>query len=279
MVLKVRKILFFLSFFFLSLSAVNAQYISIIPSIDITFISPELIEVRVSAANHGDSYACRVFSEIKLGNKSSATNLILSIPPNASHTFVHILKVKELGLKSKGTYPICAIINYQDEKFYPFSMPCAVLFSYYAERSFEQFLNNVWTQLEDIEDSNVIKIKIINTESIELLGSIELLLPEELYAFDKKQSFHLPRLGDSFEISFNVKNKGALPGGEYNVFAIAQFDIEGQHHTEIFPNKIKIKGSLVKKNNLGIILPSILFLFILFIGTIFFEIFKGKPLW
>jgi len=226
------------------------------------------IEIRINIANRGDEDALVVSPQFKLGQEEIMLNHIPKLRPNTSHQWTHRFEMKKLGFESKGSYPLLMKIHYHDVNFYPFSMPEIILFHHKVKPSDSPIKGSF--SVGEVNHTGNAEVKLINYSQDDLSGTIDLFLPNELVSLTPKTQFQLAK-GGKIRIDFKIENAWALRRSSYRIYAVAQWIHSNIHHTLVIPEIIKVTGYRSPQNILPRIVGGIVFLIILFLATLYFE--------
>lgn len=227
------------------------------------------IDVNVEIANRGGADALMVFPHLKLGREETILSHAQRLEPDSLHRWRHRFEMKGLGFKSGGCYPLFLKTNYHDVNMYPFSMPEILLIDYKVKTS--QPSIKMKLVVGEISHRGKAEIVLTNTSHDDLSVAVGLFLPNELVSLTPKIQFRLKK-GEEIRIPFQIENAGALLGSHYKVYAVAQMVRSGIHYTLAIPEVIRVTGYRKTGNTFPWVAGSILFLMILFVATLYFEI-------
>ena len=227
------------------------------------------IEVKVEVANRGDADALMVFPYLKLGREETILSHATRLEPNSLHRWRHRFEMKSLGFKSGGCYPLFLKTNYHDVNMYPFSMPEVLLLHYKVKPS--QPPIKMKLVVGEVRHRGKAEIVLTSTSQDDLSVAVDLFLPNELVSLTPKMQFRLKK-GEELSMHFQLENAGALLGSHYKVYAVAQMVRSGIHYTLAIPEFIRVTGYRKTGNTSPWIAGSILFLIILFVATVSFEL-------
>ena len=227
------------------------------------------IEVEVSITNKGDEDALVVSPQLKLGREEIMLSHLPRLGPNNSYRWTHRFEIMKLGFKLNGAYPLFLKTHYHDANFYPFSMPEIILMHYKVVPSTPLIKGAL--SVGDINNTGRAEVRLINPLHDDLSVTVELFLPNELVSHTPETRFQMAA-GRDAKAPFRLENRWALQGSSYRVYAVAQWIYAGMHHTLVLPEMIKVTGNRMIKKNVHRIIGGIVFLIILFIVTLYFEL-------
>jgi hypothetical protein len=194
--------------------------------------------VQVQVGNTGDEAAMAVTPILRFAGKEARGKRQESLPPNGKIDDTVTLEVGELGT---GTWPYLVAVDYTDTNQYPFQAvqagrlpvgnppPAKV-----AIASFEA------DRLADEVDA-VIEVK--NLEGVPRTAALRVLPPDGIEAVPATAEVALDAW-QSKPVTVSLKNRTALAGSSYPVFATVEYDADGAHFAvlgqrvvEIIPNE------------------------------------------
>ncbi len=246
------RLLTLMLIFLLSIQLASASFITLE-----TEISSLENSAAISITNKGDEPAYNLQPEL-LYPTSSKISLSQKIGINEEINFSLPIDPSSLV---PGSYPLVLSISYTDANNYPFT---AIATSIYSNKDKTDpglvlLLNPV-----KLSGNGKLKLSIKNLDDFEKEVKVRIIVPKEI-TIEEENIIKLAGRS-SRKISFDIKDFSARPESTYAIFAIAEFDYNGKHHTAIAASSIKI----VK----GINLPSNLLIFSLLILTGLFILLK-----
>ena len=227
------------------------------------------IEVEVSITNKGDEDALVVSPQLKLGWEEIMLDHIPRLGPNNSYRWTHRFEIIKLGFKLNGAYPLFLKTHYHDANFYPFSMP-EIILMHYKVVSKAPPIKGAFS-IGDVNHTGRAEVRLINPLQDDLSVTVDLFLPNELVSHPPETRFQLTG-GKDVKTPFRLENRWALQGSSYRVYAVAQWVYSDIHYTLVIPETIKVTGDRMIQNNLPQIIGGIIFLIILFLATLYFEV-------
>jgi hypothetical protein len=216
--------------------AASASYISLKTTLS-SKVEGNILKVKVSAVNNGDEAAYNVQPEIRAGKQKRLARkreeLGIAGTYQAEERFV-------LGFKNPGQYPLLLTLHYTDANQYPFSALSCQLFSYGTGVAPSDVFGRL--QPATFWKKGRVKLALKNRSEAQLPLSVFLALPRELSCAKESMRLDIPARSER-TAEFEVENFSALSGSNYQVFAIAEYEREGRHYTNITPGTLKIVES------------------------------------
>jgi ABC-type Fe3+-siderophore transport system permease subunit len=143
----------------------------------------------------------------------------------------------EIDVSTPGRYPVILREDFADANQYPLS---AISTSHFYVK--ENVPSRVVGSMEAIAISKEgrLALNLKNLEEKAVPLRVALVVPRELSVKDPTRKVSLQ--GRSKEdLSFDVENFSALPGGRYAVFAILEYELDGKHHSNIAQTVVGIE--------------------------------------
>ncbi|MBN1502080.1 hypothetical protein JW930_00925 [Candidatus Woesearchaeota archaeon] len=266
-----KKIVSALVFLLLCLS-VNAGYISLSTKIDAN-VTDSSLYIEVANTNYGNDIATNLLVTTIVGDDFKTGKAKDMLNPEESST----TRTKH-NIKSKlpGTYPLIVSVDYSDINSFPFQILTS---SYYIFQN--ESIPKIALQLSGIQlvDKGNIKLYIRNLDTTSKGITLRIYVPNQLEISPASQSIQL-NSGSEKELTLSIQNKKALEGSSYGIYAVAEYDENNEHFTNIASSTVKITESF-KEQGVSKGMPRLLFLSLFFIfiilNTIYFVVEKFKP--
>ncbi|OGL42813.1 MAG: hypothetical protein A2042_02505 [Candidatus Schekmanbacteria bacterium GWA2_38_11] len=251
MIKKRSDAILFLFFFLLSFTTfASAGYITIETRTTAT-LTDSTLKVTVDVKNNGNepAYNVEITANAENNTRSSKVKDIL----NVSETFKADFDFN-LDLKYPGRYPLVIAVNYTDANQYPFSAISCSNF-YYKENVIPQVFAKSAELTMSKNGELFLNIKNLTKENINL--NIRLIISKELSAEVAAKKITLEGRAEK-EVKFAVNNFSALPGSNYQVYAILEYDDSGKHYSTAIPGIVKIEkeGIFFQKYKIFIIIAA-----------------------
>ncbi|MBM3309600.1 MAG: hypothetical protein FJY77_05030 [Candidatus Altiarchaeales archaeon] len=212
----------------------SATYISLSSSVDLErVVNTTTAEANLSITNNGDEPAYDVIVEPVSYMGFTAGQLTLgNIKPNETISGTIALTIPEDALP--GRYSMGLMIRYNDLNNYPFTFVTPLrLFYKIAIQS------NVVGLLSEVEIAGdreeVMTLKIQNRDDKPHDVTVKLYTPNQISVDEKEKKVTLRQSSETV-VDFNVSSLGALPGGNFFVFATIDYDDDGKHYSVISSN-------------------------------------------
>jgi hypothetical protein len=124
-----------------------------------------------------------------------------------------------------------------------------------------------------ITDSGTLKVSVKNLEETDKVIDLRIVLPKDISSPTVKKELSLK--GSSREVvDFKLKNLAALPGSNYRIYAILEYEDDKYHYANTIGANIKVeedKGILATYK-----LPLIAILIILAVVVVYFNLRRNK---
>ena len=231
------KTTFLIAFFiFLMAGISSAAIISIQTTIQSTLENGQA-NLDISLKNNGDEIAYNVQTEFFFEGKTHHTPKISKLGINQTITFM-----KSIVLPSdiKGDYPLIMLTHYADANDYLFSALSCIRISTTSDTPPMELSGNMEGTGFSKKGRVIAGLK--NLAQSDLMATLKLWVPRELKTDNAKQNVSIPPKTGK-EITFEVENFSALPGSNYQVYAIAEYDKDGFHQTCLIPGQVSITKS------------------------------------
>lgn len=224
------------------------------------------LKILVSAQNKGDESAFNVKAGIKAGNKTILAASKQELGINQIYSAEALVGFEN---QISGQYPLVVTMHYADANQYPFSALNAQTFNVKVDTLPSDLFGQMGATT--IWQDGELALKLKNLGDSNINASIYLATPRELTSTASPQAISIPAK-EQTSITFPVKNFSALNGSAYQVFAVAEYDLNGSHHTTITPGTVRISES---KKIFGVDYNALLIIAIILIGA--FLVFQFLP--
>lgn len=223
-----RDACFFTFLCLLSCPGLRAQILLNIRA-DTTTRLPDL-NVRLELANQGKEAAHDLQISLRNGGDVALPGQ-RSLAPGAGYTTETNLNISG---KAAGKYPLFVTVGYADQNGYQFSaILCA---SYFIEQSTSSDIFGTLTT-EPLADRGSIRLQLKNLAAQDRSFTLTLFTPREL-SVDSNQSMTL-KPGEEKSAAIPIRNFSALPGSNYPLYAVLEYDRDGRHFTNIILTHIQ----------------------------------------
>ncbi|OGC32852.1 hypothetical protein A2311_03275 [candidate division WOR-1 bacterium RIFOXYB2_FULL_48_7] len=241
-----------------------ASYISL-KTITATRVSGQQLVVEISSTNNGDESAFNVQAEIMFAGQKHLLNKTSELPIGGIYQAKLTLPLK---VNKPGNYPLVLTMHYADANQYPFSALSCPVFSYQQDVTppiLGQFKPAAFSQ------AGTLNLTVKNNADQAQQLTIKVVTPKELTALDSQVKLLLPPRSTKNE-SVRIENFSALPGSNYQIYAIAETEDQNYHYTAVTPGTVKIVANQeILGISYNIIFALLAALILLFLGLQFFK--------
>jgi hypothetical protein len=236
-----------------------ASFISLNTSLTTKVTGRQLL-VLVKAENKGDETAYNVQAEIRVAHQSVLGQKVSQLPVNSRYQAEFSIPLSKLA--KPGCYPLALLLHYTDANQYPFSALSCQTFNFNStdlppEIFGKMTAGSFWKKGE-------VKLSYKNLGDNKFKLAISLITPRELTVSGEKKTLLLSAKSAE-SLTIPVENFSALSGSNYQIFALAEYNLGDKHQTVIVPGMIRIadKTTLLglDRNLLIVILVALLAIF------------------
>lgn len=198
---------------------------------DTTPVPPDL-QVKITVVNQGKEEAREVQVTLKEGER------VVTLPARGGLVPKEQFQVEskfDIQGKRTGKYPLFVTVGYKDLNGYPFS---AVLCSTFLVG--EDAASDIFGNLSggSIDESGEVKLRLKNTAPEVRAFNVSLFAPRELSS-EYRHRFELQGAEET-QIDIPIRNFSALAGSRYPVYAVAEYEREGKHYTNVMMGQVEI---------------------------------------
>ncbi|MFH1126105.1 MAG: NEW3 domain-containing protein [Candidatus Altiarchaeota archaeon] len=254
-------------------AGVSATYISLSTAVNLdVIINTTSTEANITITNQGDEPAFDVIVEPTFPTGFTGEQInIGNINPN--QTVVRTLKIGIPSDATPGRYSMGLLMRYNDVNSYPFTFVTPVKFFYKTAVQ-----SNIWGSMNEVElsgdEKETLTLKIQNRDDKQRQVSIRLYAPNQIAVDEKDKSITLAPNSET-TIDFTVSSIGALPGGDYFVFAILDYDEEGKHYS--VPSNGRIMTAK-ERSFMGLLAPVIVVIvLVLVVALLYLQLRQNQP--
>lgn len=246
---------FFMGFLMLLAAfSASATYISLATTVDLDkIVNATSPEANITIINEGDEPAYDVIVE-PVSNQGLTAEQITMGNVNPNQTVVGTLKLNIPTDAIPGKYSMGLIIRYNDLNNYPFTFVTPLKFFYKTAVQ-----SNVVGLLNEVElsgdEKKTLTLKLQNRDDKQHQLAIRLYTPNQIAVDGKERALTLAPSSET-AVDFTVSSLGALPGGNFFVFAILDYDDDGKHYSVISGNGRILTAK--ERSYMGVLAPIII---------------------
>ena len=229
------------------------------------------VNVRLEVANNGDENVWKAHPEILFNEIKKEEMPVDYIPPNTTFRWESRIPAATRTL-ARGSYPLLVTLHYHDGNEYPFSLVGVTGVNISNPDAVVPVM--VACDAATIDDRHFdIRIEMVNPFSQPLSGKVRLHGPVEIVGTSKARLFNMPQ-GKGQTFDFKLENIGALPDSRYDIYGVAQFEIDGQARTQICRTDLVTTYAKDNTHVLGQVFGCAVFILVLFSLTVYVELKK-----
>jgi hypothetical protein len=221
---------------FVAARPVAAKSISINMSITPEVRAGELA-VRIKVSNTGDEAAGSVTPVVRMGDKEARGTRREALAPNESMEETVTLPIGDIGA---GRWPFRVAVDYTDANQYPFQALHVALVTVGNPSPARIALPEV--KVEKLSDEGEMTAKVKNLAGAARKVKIAAYVPEGLEVTSAAPEIDVEPWGEK-SVSIDLKNRTALAGSRYPLFAAAEYDDEGTHYAVVGTGVVEIGAS------------------------------------
>jgi hypothetical protein len=201
-------------------------------------ITPEVragaLGVRLKVSNTGDEAAGSVTPLVRMGDKEARGMRRESLGPNESMEDTVNLAIGDL---SAGRWPFRVAVDYTDANQYPFQALHVALVTIGNASPARIALPEV--KVEKLSDEGEMTAKVKNLSGVARKVKVTAYVPEGLEVMAAAPEIEIEPWGEK-TVSVDLKNRTALAGSRYPLFATAEYDDEGTHYAVVGTGVVEI---------------------------------------
>jgi hypothetical protein len=213
--------------------AAQARFITIEANVN-AGIEGSAVRTLVNVTNRGDEPAHNVVVRAEVGGVVKTGHLREALLPNERYSETFETPVE---YRKAGRYPIIVTTDYTDGNQYPFSALSIVHLNYQ-----ENIPGRVVGEIAaaTVGSSGSVKLTIRNLGQTEERLNARLLVPQELSVSPANRDLRIKPGGEE-SAAFKVRNVAALPGSQYQVYALLDYEQDNYHFSNVVGGQITIE--------------------------------------
>ena len=235
-------------------------------------VTDKSVDVRLEVANTGDEDALVVTPFLALAGVETGLEATPYIAFEGQRAWAHSFPMNDLNVSGQGTYPLVVKLRYHDANMYPYSMVSVMGVQIGEPSPLDVPVTGKMTAGKIAREGRL-DLHISNTGSMPLDAEVTVIPPAELSVVGDGGVMNITA-GDEKQISYAIKNNGALPGSSHIMYAIINYSVEGQHGVAILQDDVAVASYIPDKKRSLIITGSV-FLFLLFCIVLLVEFRTG----
>lgn len=235
-------------------------------------VTKQSVDIRLEVGNKGNENSRVVIPFLTLAGVATGLEAAPYIAYGGEQTWVHSFPVSDLLVPEAGAYPLVVRLRYHDTHMYPHSMVSVTSVQIGESLPLKVSVTGEMVA-EQLSDEGTLDLRVRNTGTLPLDARLTMVSPTELIVTGDSGTLDIPA-GEEQQVSYAIKNNGALPGSSQTVHAVIEYSIHGQHGVVILEEGVVVaKYSSNKKRRM--IIASAGFIVLLFISILFIEFRAG----
>lgn len=235
-------------------------------------VTEQSVDVRLEVDNRGNEDALVVTPFLTLAGVKTGLETVPHIAFDGRRIWVHSFPVGELAFPEAGVYPLVMRLRYHDAYMYPYSLVSVTGVQVGKSLPLEVPVAGEMVA-EQVTDEGTLDLRVRNTGTSPLEARLTMVSPAELIVEGDSRRLNIPA-GEEQQIGYTIKNNGSLPGSRYNIHAIIEYSISGQHGVVIMEEGVAVASTISNKKR-RMIIASAGFIVLLFIFVLLFEFRAG----
>ncbi|MEW5723052.1 MAG: hypothetical protein AB1896_08100 [Thermodesulfobacteriota bacterium] len=210
------------------------------------------VQIQVTAANKGDQPAYDVTITTSLGRVSRSAPAASRLKPGEEHRALFLFETRP---KTPGLYAAVVRVRFQDEAGRLFS---ALSYAPYNTGGEGEALISAEPAALRLKDRGRLTLNLASREAEARQITVRLLAPAELGPPEATKNLEITP-GGRAEVSFDLKNRAALPGAEYPVLAFLEYQAGGRHYLSVTESQVRVAESrpFFKEHRLPLLLSAL----------------------
>ena len=201
-------------------------------------ITPEVragaLAVRLKVSNSGDEAAGSVTPVVRMGDKEARGTRRESLAPNEAMEDTLNLPIGDLA---PGRWPFRVAVDYTDANQYPFQALHVALVTVGNPSPARIALPEV--KVPKLSEDGEMSAKVKNLSGDARKVKITAYVPEGLEVTAAAPEIEVEPWGEE-AVTVDLKNRTALPGSRYPLFATAEYDDAGTHYAVVGTGVVEI---------------------------------------
>jgi len=235
-------------------------------------VTEQSVDVRLEVDNRGDEDALVVTPFLTLAGVKTGLETASHIAFDGRRIWIHRFPVSDLLIPEPGAYPLVVQLRYHDAHMYPYSL-VNVTGVQTGERLPRKDLLEGEMVADRVSGDGNLDLRIRNTGEAPVETRITMVSPAGIEVTGDSSMQNIPA-GEEKQIGYVIRNKGALPGSNHNVYALIEYSLGGQHGVVILEEAVAVASHVSGKKR-RIIIASAGFVMLLFFLVLFIEFRTG----
>jgi hypothetical protein len=235
-------------------------------------VTEQAVDVRLEIDNRGNEDALVVTPYLRLAGVKTGLETVPHVAFDGGRIWVHSFPVGELAFPEAGVYPLVVQLRFHDAYMYPYSLVSVT--GVQLGKSLPLAVPVAGEMVaEQVTDEGTLDVRVRNTGDLSLEARLTMVSPAELVVLGDSGKLSIPAGGQQ-QLSYTIKNNGALPGSSHSVYAIIEYSISGQHGVLILEKSVAV-ASVPSNTKRSMIITGAGFIVLLFFVVLFIEFRAG----
>jgi hypothetical protein len=199
-------------------------------------LSEKELAINLTVGNSGDEAAGSVVPSLRLRDREVRGAREDSLPPGGRIERTLVVPADDLG---EGRWAFRVAVSYTDQNQYPFQ----ALHVSVVTRGNPLPSKVAVTQVDvtPLENSAAMTMRVKNLAGVERAATVTVFTPEDIEVDGGPAEVKLDPWAEE-NVHVDIKNRTALTGSRYPVFASVEYDEPGTHHTVIAQGVVSVSS-------------------------------------
>jgi hypothetical protein len=214
--------------------AVEARFITIEANVNAS-VEGDNARTLITISNRGDEPAYNVVARAEIGGAARTGLVREALLPNERYSETFDTTV---DYDKPGRYPVIVTVDYTDGNHYPFSA-LSIVHLNYRENIAGRVVGEIGPA--SVGSRGSVRLTIRNLGQTEERVNARLVTPTELSASPATKTLRVKPSGQE-DLAFTVRNASALPGSQYQVYAVLDYEQDNYHFSTVVGGRVSVEA-------------------------------------